>query len=38
MPSTVCFGTRDDWYGFFKTFKAGNILTFKLMHKSGYAT
>ena len=24
-PSTVCFGARDDSYGFFRTAKAGNI-------------
>ena len=38
MPSTVCFGARDDWYGFFRTSKAGNIITFKLTYKSGYVT
>ena len=37
-PSTVCFGARDDSYGFFWTSKAGNIITFKLTHKSGYVT
>ena len=37
-PSTVCFGARDDSYGFFRTAKAGNIITFKLTHKSGYVT
>ena len=37
-PSTVCFGARDDLYGFFWTSKAGNIITFKLTHKSGYVT
>ena len=38
MPSTVCFGARDDSYGFSRTSKAGNIITFKLMYKSGYVT
>ena len=38
MPSTVCFGARDDSYGFSRTSKAGNIVTFKLTHKSGYVT
>ena len=37
-PSTVCFGARDDLYGFFRTAKAGNIITFKLTYKSGYVT
>ena len=37
-PSTVCFGARDDSYGFFRTSKAGNIITFKLTYKSGYVT
>ena len=37
-PSTVCFGARDDSYGFFRTAKAGNIITFKLTYKSGYVT
>ena len=37
-PSTVCFGARDDSYGFFRTAKAGNIITFKLAYKSGYVT
>ena len=37
-PSTVCFGARDDLYGFFRTTKAGNIITFKLTYKSGYLT
>ncbi|CAH3156260.1 unnamed protein product, partial [Pocillopora meandrina] len=36
--STVCFGARDDSYGFFRTFKAGNIITFKLTYRSGYVT
>ena len=38
MPSTVCFGARDDSYGFSRTSKAGNIITFKLTCKSGYVT
>ena len=38
MPSTVCFGARDDSYGFSRTSKAGNIITFKLTYKSGYVT
>ena len=39
-PPTVCFGARDDSYGFFRTSnsKAGNIITFKLTYKSGYVT
>ena len=37
-PSTVCFGARDDSYGFFRTSKAGNIITFKLTYRSGYVT
>ena len=37
-PSTVCFGARDDLYGFFRTSKADNIITFKLTYKSGYVT
>lgn len=37
-PPTVCFGARDDSYGFFKTNKAGNIITFKLTYQSGYVT
>ena len=37
-PPTVCFGARDDSYGFFQTSKAGNIITFKLTYKSGYVT
>ena len=37
-PYTVCFGARDDSYGFFRTAKAGNIITFKLTYKSGYVT
>ena len=32
MPSTVCFGARDDSYGFSKTSKAGNIIAFKLTY------
>ena len=38
MPSTVSFGARDDSYGFSRTSKAGNIITFKLTYKSGYVT
>ena len=38
MPSTVCFGARDDSYSFSRTSKAGNIITFKLTYKSGYVT
>ena len=38
MPSTVCFGARDDSYGFSRTSKAGNIITFKLTYKFGYVT
>ena len=38
MPSTVCFRARDDSYGFSRTSKAGNIITFKLTYKSGYVT
>ena len=38
MPSTVCFEARDDSYGFSRTSKAGNIITFKLTYKSGYVT
>ena len=37
-PSTVCFVARGDSYGFFRTSKAGNIITFKLTYKSGYVT
>ena len=37
-PSTVCFGARDDLYGFFRISKADNIITFKLTYKSGYVT
>ena len=37
-PPTVCFGARDDSYGFFRTSKAGNIIIFKLTYKSGYVT
>ena len=37
-PSTACFGARDDSYGFFRTSKAGNIITFKLTYRSGYVT
>ena len=37
-PSTVCFGARDDSYGFFRTSKAGNIITFKLTYRSDYVT
>ena len=37
-PSTFCFGARDDSYGFFRTAKEGNIITFKLTYKSGYVT
>ena len=37
-PSTVCFGARDDSYSFFRTSKAGNVITFKLTYKSGYVT
>ena len=37
-PSTVCFGARNDSYGFFRPSKAGNIITFKLTYRSGYVT
>ena len=37
-PSTICFGARDDSYGFLRTSKADNIITFKFTNKSGHVT
>ncbi|XP_078352206.1 uncharacterized protein LOC144636876 [Oculina patagonica] len=34
----VCFGARDNSYGIFTIAQAGHVITFKLVHLSGYVT
>ena len=36
--ATYSFGARDNSYGFFRTSKVGNIITFKLTYKYAYVT